>query len=313
MCQSMICTAFRLRSSSKVASKLHSTVTSTISTPCVAGERYVATNRFKVKSGREGAFEKRWADRQSRLGTLDGFRFFCMMRRLPEGESTATKYEDDINYISCTIWKEKENFDTWRKGDAFKEAHGGGTIGGVAGMLLATAMNTKGKPKPAMWEGILPVSMTPSAPTPGGWRQVEADGSTMLDSDCFLAMNRFSVKTGFEAAFESRFAKRDSTLSSFEGFRGFLLLRKDGADEDGFTHSTFSVWDNKAAFEVWQSTPKDRAGKPKPEVDGTTAKPIDAPAGAGGPPKGGPPNIFVRPPVPTFYEGILTLESAAGV
>ena len=55
-----------------------------------------------------------------------------------------------------------------------QEAHGGGTIGGVASMLLATAMNTKGKPKPAMWEGILPVSGELASPTPGGWQQVEA-------------------------------------------------------------------------------------------------------------------------------------------
>ena len=36
-------------------------------------------------------------------------------------------------------------------------------------------------------------------------------------------------------------------------------------------------------------------------------------AHAGGGPPGGAPNMFVRPPVPTFYEGILVLESAKGV
>ena len=124
------------------------------SLPTVPAERYVATNRFRVKEGREAAFEKRWADRQSRLGLLDGFRFFCMMRRVA-GEEPA---EDDVNYISCTVWDDFSNFDAWKRGDAFKEAHGGGTIGGIASMLVATARNTKGKPKPAMWEGLLPVS-----------------------------------------------------------------------------------------------------------------------------------------------------------
>ena len=65
------------------ASALSSSATS------IAAERYVATNRFRVKEGREAAFEKRWADRQSRLGLLDGFRFFCMMRRV-EGKVACT-------------------------------------------------------------------------------------------------------------------------------------------------------------------------------------------------------------------------------
>ena len=65
------------------ASALSSSATS------IAAERYVATNRFRVKEGREAAFEKRWADRQSRLGLLDGFRFFCMMRRV-EGKVSCT-------------------------------------------------------------------------------------------------------------------------------------------------------------------------------------------------------------------------------
>ena len=34
-------------------------------------------------------------------------------------------------------------------------------------MMLAAAQNTKGKPKPAMWEGLLPVSSAPEAPLEG--------------------------------------------------------------------------------------------------------------------------------------------------
>jgi hypothetical protein len=41
--------------------------------------------------------------------------------------------------ISCTVWEGFDDFNTWKTGDAFKEAHGGGTIGGVAEMLVATA------------------------------------------------------------------------------------------------------------------------------------------------------------------------------
>lgn len=271
----------------------------------IQAERYVATNRFRVKQGREAAFEKRWADRKSRLGLLDGFRFFCMMRRTDRFDGAA--YEDDINYISCTVWEEFSAFDAWKKGDAFKEAHGGGTVGGIASMLMATAMNTKGKPKAAMWEGLLPVSMspaTPSAEARDGWREVVADGEIQLDAECFIAMNRFSVLPGGEAAFEERFASRESTLSTFGGFKGFVLLRRDGKDEDGFTHSTWSVWKDRAAFAEWKDS-EDRAGTPKPTA-GAAAEVTPKPTG-------GPPSMFARPPVPTFYEGILMLESAKGV
>lgn len=272
----------------------------TVTAPPLTAERYIATNRFRVKEGREAAFEKRWADRKSKLGLLDGFRFFTMMRRV---EREGTTYEDDINYISCTIWEEKEFFNAWKAGDAFKEAHGGGTVGGIASMLLATAMNTKGKPKAAMWEGVLPVSMgAASAPPEGGWRQVQADGVSMLDGECFLAMNRFTVAPGSETAFEQRFAQRDSKLEEFDGFKGFVLLRRDGADPDGFNYSTWSVWRDRAAFDAWSSAQKKPTGPPK----GT-----ESPSGGGA--GGGPPSIYVRPPVPAFYEGILMLESANGV
>lgn len=264
----------------------------------VATERYIATNRFRVKDGREAVFEKRWADRKSRLGLLDGFRFFCMLRRLPAKESK--EHIDDINYISCTVWESFANFEAWKTGDAFKEAHGGGTIGGIADMLVATAMNTKGKPKAAMWEGVLPVSMPPpgasDSAAPIAWRDVEADGKAMLDGECFIAMNRFSVKEGMEGAFEERFAQRESTLEQFDGFKGFLLLRRDGSDPDGVTHSTWSVWKDRASFDAWMGAEK---------------KPTGPPAAAEGAAK--PPPIYAKPPVPTFYEGILVLESGKGI
>jgi hypothetical protein len=108
-----------------------------------------------------------------------------------------------------------------------------------------------------------------------------------------------------EAAFESRFASRDSTLTQFDGFKGFLLLRRDGADPDGVTHSTWSLWRDRAAFDAWRAS-EHRPGKPKPTP----------PAGesAGAAPSGaGPHSMFARPAVPAFYEGILVLESEKGV
>lgn len=40
-------------------------------------------------------------------------------------------------------------------------------MGGIASMLMATAMNTKGKPVPAYWGGLMPVS-TPGEPPADG-------------------------------------------------------------------------------------------------------------------------------------------------
>ena len=40
------------------------TATATATAPTLTPERFVVQNRFKVKAGREAAFEKRWADRE---------------------------------------------------------------------------------------------------------------------------------------------------------------------------------------------------------------------------------------------------------
>ena len=250
----------------------------------LSAERYVVQNRFKVKKGREAAFEKRWADRESRLGNLDGFRFFCMLRRVDDADAA-----DDVNYVSATVWETKANFDAWKKGDAFKEAHGGGTVAGVAGMLVATLQNTKGKPKVAAWEGLLPLGLPGAPPADGeGWRRVAADGEATLPSDVFVAMNRFPVAEDSEDEFERRFADRSSTLADFAGFKGFLLLRRDDKVDDGATHSTFSVWDSRASFQAWLDSEK---------------KPDEQPRK----------NLLAGRPTPSYYEGILALESAQGV
>jgi hypothetical protein len=45
-------------------------------------QRYVASNRFRLQKDKGPTFEKRWAERKSRLANLDGFRFFTLMRRV---------------------------------------------------------------------------------------------------------------------------------------------------------------------------------------------------------------------------------------
>jgi len=312
-------------------------VTST--TEVIPTSRFVVQNRFQVRKGREAAFEKRWAERKSRLGILPGFRFFCILRKVDDDDSDDDNNgsgdgDDPNNYVSCTVWEKYENFETWKKGDAFKEAHGGGTVKGVMSMLAATARNTKGKPKPAYWKGLLPETRStvgygnPHSSSDGegsseseGWRQIETDGSTILPRECFAAMNRFSVAPTMEIVFERKFADRESTLKDCEGFRGFLLLRRDGKKQpgdggdpdDGYTHSTFSIWDEKANFDAWMASNKNNKTSNRKPTNGNGNGNDTADANPDATQKGGPPKIYTRPPVPTFYEGILVLENKAGM
>ena len=198
------------------------------------------------------------------------------------------RFGDAINYLSMTIWEEEANFEVWRKGSAFKEAHGGGTLGGIASMLMATAINTRDiKPAPEMWDGLLPCGwVQPKQGDATGWRSVAHHGENVLPGELFLAMNRMKFQGGYEAAFEQAF--EDSTaveaLASTRGFKGFLLLRHAGPErKDGITHATMSLWTNGEAYAKWRDS--DASEKwPSPMV--------------------WPPQVF--------YEVILTLEPPEG-
>ena len=115
--------------------------TAVLSKDAATAERYVATNRFKVKPGQGFRFEKRWADRKSRLSELEGFRFFTLLRRIAD-DGVSEYVGDEPEYVSFTVWENKDNFDAWRQGDAFKEAHGGTGFAAISGFvqLLSTAL-----------------------------------------------------------------------------------------------------------------------------------------------------------------------------
>lgn len=201
-------------------------------------DRYVATNRFAVRQNQAGKFEKRWATRKSRLATLPGFKYFHLMRRVTinDEDGTAT-YDEGMdsdskqgNYVSFTIWEKKSDFSEWRKGDAFKEAHGGTSISAFMSTMISSAMVLKGAPRPAFYDGLLLQSVKPEA-TPDlvdGWRSVDADGINTLPTECFVACNQFFVPTDNAAAFEQRWANRESKLQDCEGFVSFSMLRRDG-------------------------------------------------------------------------------------
>jgi heme-degrading monooxygenase HmoA len=66
----------------------------------------------------------------------------------------------------------------------------------------------------------------------------------------FIAMNRFSVRKGCEAAFEEVWRTRDSHLAGVPGFREFHLL-KGPEREDHTLYASHSVWRSRADFEAW--------------------------------------------------------------
>ena len=66
----------------------------------------------------------------------------------------------------------------------------------------------------------------------------------------FIAMNRFQVKIGAEAAFETVWRSRESYLGNMAGFVEFHLL-KGPVLEDHTLYSSHTTWVDKAAFEAW--------------------------------------------------------------
>lgn len=66
----------------------------------------------------------------------------------------------------------------------------------------------------------------------------------------FIAMNRFKVKLGSEAAFEKVWRERDTHLAQLPGFVEFHLL-KGPAREDHTLYSSHTTWNTRADFENW--------------------------------------------------------------
>ncbi len=74
----------------------------------------------------------------------------------------------------------------------------------------------------------------------------------------FIAMNRFQVIRGEEAAFEKVWLSRDSHLAGVSGFVEFHLLR--GAQEDDHTlFASHTIWRSRADFEAWTRSDEFRA------------------------------------------------------
>ena len=265
--------------------------------------RYIATNRFNVRAGKEAQFEKRWATRKSRLGKLDGFRFFSLLRKKSIEMGGSMDTDDTPNYISFTIWQTKENFDTWRTGEAFKEAHGGGGIGDFLQLLTTALFILKGKPNPAFYDAILP-KIGASAnekdlnivANSAGWRDVHADGENLIAPDILVAQDRFSVKDDLKKEFEEVWAKRETALSTFPGFVAFFMQRRDATKaDDAVNYIATSVWKDQQAYEGFKEAMMQKAA-------------AGGQAGGGGSTK----DMLLSPPKIVLYEGKLALLSSQG-
>ena len=84
----------------------------------------------------------------------------------------------------------------------------------------------------------------------------------------FIAMNRFRVAKGSEAAFEHVWLSRDSHLDKVPGFVEFRPLKGSEA-EDHTLYASHTVWKTRAAFEAWTQSEAfraahHRAGENKP-------------------------------------------------
>ena len=287
-------------------------------------DRYVATNRFAIRQGKEAKFEKRWATRKSRLASLDGFRYFHLMRRVSLGEDGGSSYDAGDkkngtnmgNYVSFTVWQKKSQFSAWRKGDAFKEAHGGTSIGAFVSTMVKSALILKGPPRPAFYDGLLVQSIVPDSipETVDGWRNIDANGEKVLPAECFVACNQFFVSKENAAAFEKRWADRDSKLKACDGFVAFTMLRRDcqvkghgttAMTDEEPTYVSTTIWRDRKAFDSWRegNAFKQAHGQAKPPSEANDSK-----TSSQAPPQ----PLWNKPPNPVFYEGTLVISTKEG-
>jgi len=74
----------------------------------------------------------------------------------------------------------------------------------------------------------------------------------------FVAMNRFKVARGQEAAFEHVWTSRETHLDAVPGFVEFHLLRGPVRD-DHVLYASHTIWASQAAFEDWTRSEAFRA------------------------------------------------------
>lgn len=76
---------------------------------------YIAMNRFRIARGREAEFERIWAERDSHLAEVPGFRAFHLLR--------GPEHDDHTLFATHTVWDSVEAFQAWTHSEAFRKAH----------------------------------------------------------------------------------------------------------------------------------------------------------------------------------------------
>ncbi len=74
----------------------------------------------------------------------------------------------------------------------------------------------------------------------------------------FIAMNRFKVRHGEEAAFEHIWLSRETHLETVAGFVEFHLLRGPER-EDHTLYSSHTIWADRESFTAWTQSEQFRA------------------------------------------------------
>ena len=69
----------------------------------------------------------------------------------------------------------------------------------------------------------------------------------------YIAMNRFRIAPGREAAFEEMWRSRESYLSEVPGFEGFHLLRGP-SDQSSTLYASHTIWDSRESCERYRSS-----------------------------------------------------------
>lgn len=123
-------------------------------------ECFVACNQFFVPPENMSDFEQRWKNRTSKLQECDGFVSFGLLRRdvKAKGHGIAPMGEEEPTYMSCTIWRDREAFEGWKSGAAFKEAHGSGKGDEEKKDEKPPAPLWSKPPVPVFYEGTLVIS-----------------------------------------------------------------------------------------------------------------------------------------------------------
>ena len=104
----------------------------------------------------------------------------------------------------------------------------------------------------------------------------------------FLAMNRFKVVIGSEAAFEELWRLRESHLHEMPGFVAFHMMRGPHA-ADHTLYASHTVWESEANFLAWTKSEQFRKAHANAGNADTRA-------------------LYLEPPV---FEGFTAVQSVA--